>query len=408
MDSWTGRVLETTETPENVSLQRPQWDASGAKVSVIYMTEKGEGIMSYCVKTMLWSTLIEAGSNDIQSSFIRNDSLFFISSYSGTDNIYLCTPEKSIIPVTNSKFGINDLNLNGSLLLFSDYSSQGNNICYTTLPLSYPEEEIHTNSSSYLIKRFENITVAPVISTDSVYSPVSYRKWQHLFRFHSWMPFYADIESIQDDPLSINPGFTVMTQNNLSSLVSYYGYEYSGNRHKFHTSINWLGWYPVFKTRFDFGNSPHIEKFSETVTDPANYMNGYELTNEISLPLNFRGDRFNKFLYLSVNSTFKNDHIFLKEKGIYDKGQNRFTGRLYFSMYYRSALRDIYPRWAQLFDFSYSSYPFDSDIYGDILTGRTILCSKKFNHDKNLCFLTELLSQEVIIMSSQKKLSLVR
>ena len=40
-------------------------------------------------------------------------------------------------------------------------------------------------------------------------------------------------------------------------------------------------------------------------------------------------------------------------------------------MYYRSALRDIYPRWAQLFDFSYSSYPFDSDIYGDILTGRT-------------------------------------
>jgi hypothetical protein len=48
-----------------------------------------------------------------------------------------------------------------------------------------------------------------------------------------------------------------------------------------------------------------------------------------------------------------------------------FTGRFYFSNYHRSALRDIYPRWAQVFDVSYSYYPFDKEIYGDILTART-------------------------------------
>jgi len=26
------------------------------------------------------------------------------------------------------------------------------------------------------------------------------------FRFHSWMPFYADIETIKSDPASIRPG----------------------------------------------------------------------------------------------------------------------------------------------------------------------------------------------------------
>jgi hypothetical protein len=133
LDAWNGDKLQSIATPGNVSLQRPQWDNSGKLVSVIFLTEQGEGIMSYSLSDKNWRTLIEAANNDIQSSFLRNDSLFFVSSYSGTDNIYLCKPDKSIVPVTNSRFGVSDMNLNGSLLMFSDYSSSGNNICYTTL-----------------------------------------------------------------------------------------------------------------------------------------------------------------------------------------------------------------------------------------------------------------------------------
>jgi hypothetical protein len=371
LDAWNGFILESIPAPGNVSLQRPQWDETGKTISVIYLTEKGEGIMSYRIKDRTWETIIEAGANDIQSSFMRNDSLFFVSSYSGTDNIYLCKPDKSIVPVTKSKFGISDLNLNGFLLLFSDYSSAGNNICYTTLPTGTIDGPIIENELSYLINRFEPGTFTSGNFTQPVYAPVPYRKWQHLFRFHSWMPFYSDIETIQDDPLSISPGFTLMTQNNLSTLVSSFGYEYSDNRHKFHSRIKWLGWYLVFQTSLDFGNSPSIEKLRETVPDPADINNGCELTNEVSLPLNFRGGRFTKLLYLSASSTFRNDHIYLKEKGIYDNGQNQLTGRLYFSNYHRQAYRDIYPRWAQVIDLSYSFYPFDSEIYGDILTART-------------------------------------
>ena len=371
LDAWNGNMLYEVRAPGNASLQRPQWDASGKMLSVIYLTEQGEGIFKFSLTDKTWDTLIEAGNDDIQSSYLRNDSLFFVSSQSGTDNVYLCKPDKSVAPLTKSRFGITDLNLTGYLLMFSDYSSSGNNISYSTLPTVSFNAEIKKNESSYVINRFKSGPSGSKTYTDQVYTPVPYRKWQNLFRFHSWMPFYADIEKIQADPTSITPGLTLMSQNNLSTLISSFGYEYSNRRHKFHSSIKWYGWYSVFESGIDYGNSIHIEKFRENVADPTDIKNGYEWTNTLSLPLSFQGGRFTKYLYLSASSSLRNDYIYLKDKGVYDNLQNELTGRVYFSNYQRSALRDIYPKWAQIIDVSYSDYPFDPSIYGDLLTART-------------------------------------
>ena len=371
LDAWNGNILETVPAPENSSLQRPQWDGTGNLLTVIFLTDKGEGIMSYNLKAKTWDILIDAGHRDIQSAYIRNDSLFYVSSGSGTDNIFLLKPDKSVVSLTKSRFGISDLNINGPFLLFSDYSSSGNNICYTTLSSGTGNEETYNAQSSFLINRFEPDSPASKEYSEKIYEPLPYKKWQHLFRFHSWMPFYADIERIRNDPASIKPGFTLMSQNNLSTLISTFGYEYSDSRHKLHTRINWLGWYLAFESRLDFGNLPEVVKFNQPVDDPADITNGVEWTNTVSLPLSFQGGRFTRYLDLSASSKYRNDYIYLKEQASYDKGQNQLTGRIYFSNYQRSAYRDIYPKWAQVLDISYSFHPFDSDIYGDIITTRT-------------------------------------
>ena len=371
LDAWNGDILESVPVPGNSSLQRPQWDETGNLLTVIFLTDRGEGIMSYNLKEKTWDILIDAGLGDIQSTYIRNDSLFYVSSGSGTDNIFLSKPDKSVVSLTKSRFGVSDLNINGPFLLFSDYSSSGNNICYTTLSSGTVNEESFNAQSSFLINRFEPDSVTAKERSDEIYIPLPYKKWQHLFRFHSWMPFYADIERIRNDPASISPGFTLMSQNNLSTLISSFGYEYSDSRHKLHTKINWLGWYLVFETRLDFGNLPEVVKFSQPVEDPADITNGVEWTNTVSLPLSFHGGRFTKYLDISASSKFRNDYIYLKEQASYDKGQNQLTGRIYFSNYQRSAYRDIYPKWAQVMDISYSFHPFDSDIYGDIITAKT-------------------------------------
>ncbi len=156
LDAWNGNKLQSISTPGNASLQRPQWDQSGKLVSVIFLTEQGEGIMSYSLADKTWQTLIEAGRNDIQSSFIRNDSLFFVSSYSGTDNIYLRKPDKSVVPLTRSRFGISDLNLNGHLVVvFRLYIFRQQHLLYdiTSIPA---DSGIARSESSYLINRFKS------------------------------------------------------------------------------------------------------------------------------------------------------------------------------------------------------------------------------------------------------------
>jgi len=369
IDAETGNILQSAPTPGNAWLQHPQWSDRGDKITVISLTEAGEGIMSYTFEGQKWENLIEAGRDDLQSAVLRNDSLFYISSRSGTDNIYLRTSDKKTTPLTNSKFGVIDLNLRGEKVIFSDYTSMGNNISSITLAET-PEKASENNaSSSFLINRFNLKPSASTSDNDKVYTPVPYRKWLHLFNFHSWMPFYADLQKIQADPTAIRPGISVMSQNQLSTLISTIGYEYSAeNKHVIHSQITWKGWYPVVESQLDYGNNPHISKFGLAVGDPPQIQSGLRFSNSVSLPLSFSSGRFSEYLRPSITSEYNNDYIYIKETGSYDFGQTILSGRLYFSNYYMTALRDIYPRWAQTVDVNYSFAPFDKVIYGSVIS----------------------------------------
>lgn len=373
LDAASGEILNSIKAPGNASLQRPQWDATGRNITVIHLNEKGEGILRFSLEKNSWQTLLEAGTDDIQSSFLRNDSLFFVSSMSGTENIYLRKSDNSVIPLTRSRFGATDLSVNGRDMLFADYTSSGNNIVSYGIPGEPAADSSSHSHNSYLINRFEQQKPPVESASGNSYFPSPYRKWKNLFRFHSWMPFYADIDEIQDDLSTITPGFTLMTQNNLSTLISTFGYEYSGQRHRFHSKINWMGWYPVVESGIEYGNPVNVEKFSQDIADPDILSEGYSWNNKIYLPLVFRGGTFTRQLYLSASSSIRNDYIYLRENGRYDNLQNQLTGRVYFSNYRRQAIRDIYPAWAQTIDLSYSDYPFDGAIYGDILSGKISL-----------------------------------
>lgn len=365
LNAETGKILMSAPIPGNAYIQHPQWSDGSGKVTVISLTEGGEGIMSYSLTNQKWEMLVEPGRNDLQSSFLRNDSLFFISSKSGTENIYLLTPDNKITELTNSKFGTIDLSLDGKHILFSDYSSNGNNICLTTLPEFSGKSVESISSSSFLINRFNINKQSVTAEPGNVYKPEPYRKWQHLFKFHSWMPFYADIEQVKADPASVRPGISIMTQNQLSTLISSVGYEYSAEKnHVFHSRVTWKGWYPVFESQLDYGNSPLIETSGESVGNPEVIQPGIRFLNTVSLPLIFSSGKFSEYFRPSFTSDYRNKYIYIKENGAYDYGQTLMSGRLFFSNYYRYALRDIYPRWAQTFDLNYFFAPFDKNIYG--------------------------------------------
>ncbi|MGD0755519.1 MAG: hypothetical protein ABR927_10710 [Bacteroidales bacterium] len=372
IDVKTGFVLESVLTPGNVYLQHPQWSEDGKKVTFIFLADAGEGIMSFKLASQEWETLLEPARNDLQSSFLRNDSLFFVSSLSGTDNVYLLTPDKKTERVTRSRFGTIDVSPDGNKLLFGDYTSLGNNICSAPVLSVRGGPGNNESSSSFLINRFDIKPPADTNKSNIVYTPEPYRKWQHLFRFHSWMPFYTDIEQLNIDPVNIRPGVTIMTQNTLSTLISTLGYEYSADkRNLIHSQVTWQGWYPVFESQLDYGTLPQISKLGENIANPSNINPGINFTNTLSLPLQFSSGSFSQFVQPSVSADYQNQYIYIKEKDSYDYGQTIVTTRLYFTNYYQPAICDIYPRWAQVIDFNYRYAPFGRTIYGSDIALKT-------------------------------------
>ncbi len=388
-----GTVAESIPSPGNAYLQRPQWSADGKKVTVISLTEEGEGILSYSLQDKIWTTLMEEGMEDLQASFLRNDTLFFVSSATGTDNVFILTPEMKMLTLTRSKFGATDPDVEGDKVYFSNYSSSDNNICSVSISEAAEYKEMKDGSALYLIDRFEKKQSEEKDFPVTDYTPVPYRKWKHLFGVHSWMPVYADIEQVQSDPSSIRPGFTLMSQNQLSTLSASAGYEYSADkRHKFHSRIKWEGWYPVIESRLDYGNEPVIDLFGETPGwPPSPVSSGLRFNNIVYIPWGFSTGKFSQYFYPFLAIDYRNDILYLKETGNYDYGQTEFTGRIYFANYHRSAYRDIYPRLGQVIDASYEYAPFDDLVHGSDINLKSIFYFPGFfsNHGIRIRYETE-------------------
>ncbi len=409
IDAVSGKVTKSVPSPGNAYLQRPQWATSGKELTVITLTVDGEGIASFSPGKHEWKSLIKEGRNDLQSSCLRNDSLFFVTSMTGTDNICLLTPGGKTAAITNSRFGAADLLPDGERILFSDYSSLGNNICSIAIPRTLSSPDTISGRSSLLVNRFSINPKTAGQRGDSGYVPEPYSKVLHLFRFHSWMPFYADIQQIKADPASIRPGITLLTQNNLSTLISTLGYEYTTEKKNvIHSRITWQGWYPVIESQFDYGYNAAIARFGEQVENPVSVQPGYNLTNTVSVPLSFNSGRFIQQLQPALTSNYNNNYVYIKEKGSYDYGQNLITGRIYFSNYHRFAYRDIYPKWAQTLDFNYSFAPFDRNIYGTEISLRTSFYFPGFLPSNGIRIRIEKERQDPVKYMYSSKISLPR
>jgi hypothetical protein len=371
IDAFNGTIIKTADVPRNAYAERPQWSDSGDGLTIISLESGGEGVLSWSSETDQWKTLMSPGRNDLQSSYLRKDTLYYVSSVSGTDNIYMLRPDGKTTMVTNSKFGAYDPDIIGGSVYFSDYTPAGYRISRVDPQIQSSTGNGFKMKDSFLINRIDTLSKKEPGTSGNEYKPEPYRRWKHIFRFHSWMPFYADVQQIQSDAVSVKPGFTLLSQNTLSTVISTIGYEYSDGRNNFHYHFTWKGWLPVFESRVDYGASPVVYKMGTSVGEPSQLIPAFNFANSISLPLTFSTGRFSQFLWSSLEATYQNNYVYLNESGTYDYGQTQVMTRFYFSNTDMTSLRDIYPRWAQVIDFSYITYPFDKTIYGPMTSLKT-------------------------------------
>ncbi|MDX2414218.1 MAG: hypothetical protein QNK33_03410 [Bacteroidales bacterium] len=369
IDRQSGQELERYRTPDNELPVYPQWDNKDNRIVFISFSDDGEGIMELNRRSKGYRTLIPEGRNDLQSLCIRNDSLFYVSSYSGIDNVFIRLPDGEIKQASSSRFGTSFVSLKNDKILFSDYSSMGERAAMlrlSTIKTFKPEpkhKELLFASEFDSKSSIHNSKETPL---EFIYKIEEYKKWKHLFNIHSWMPFYSDVNNVSFDNLAVSPGLTLMSQNHLSTLSSSLGYEYAKGEHIIHSSILWRAWYPAIDLDISYGGKPFVYQDEDDLYYPNKVYPGLKASVSVFLPLRFRTGKFSQTIWPSVKLAYKNNYVFEEDGSQFDYGQLQLSTRAFISNLHRMSKRDIWPRWGQVLDASYISAPGDEQIYGNV------------------------------------------
>ena len=122
-------------------------------------------------------------------------------------------------------------------------------------------------------------------SAPALSAPRPYSKFGKLFHFHSWAPFYANIDNIKEmsyDYYFDLAGLGVMaaSQNELGTAVLTGGYcahtdpyDHSYWRHSGHLKFAYTGWLPAFELQVDFNDRASIVRHLNVYS--SNFENGY-------------------------------------------------------------------------------------------------------------------------------------
>lgn len=370
LDAGNGKVLQKFTLEGNVSFFKPVWQDS-THILVITLTQEGKDIREVNVVNNSWRTLYKSGFDDIQAIWPAGRYILFHSTQSGRDNIYaLDTTSHHVLRLVSTRFGAFDpcLSPDGKTLVYADYHSGGFRL--VSLPFN-PLSDVTVNrnsESSYnswepLVK--QEMGVPDFSQTpDSTYTVKRYRKYAHLLRIHSWLPFYFDYENLGFENFPVSPGLMLFTQNMLSTATGSLGYTFRDDHHELITRFTYKGWYPVFDLTHRYGGTPVVTRDSSGIPLPASLPARNEFTLRSYIPVNLTHNRFSQGVLPSVELRYSNNRIWDGETSNYDPGQTLVSYRLYYYSLLKRGDRDILPRLGISLDLRVVHAPWDKQFYG--------------------------------------------
>ncbi|MDR2801708.1 MAG: hypothetical protein LBB31_00640 [Prevotellaceae bacterium] len=356
--------------PSGHILKELAWSQDAKTIYGTVLTDEGIGMWQFDVAQKKWEQLLPCGTAGINRPVTYGDFILFESGYDGVNNIYaLHTRLRKIFQVTNAQYGAFDpaVSADSTALLFSNYIPAGYTIA--SMPL---DEKAWKETTFTAPKRFalaDGVTAQAGFNIDTLHVPPQpmykskrYSQWTHLFRFHSWAPFYYNPDELRSAAFDkdilqyIGLGATALSQNTLGTLTSRLGYKYSNGFHSGHLRLTYRGWYPVVDFSLDVNdrhrqlhrldtlspNNGYLYNFGFNTNQPS--VNGYL---RLYIPWRFTGGAWQTSFIPQAEYYFSNDEyrpFALRNKTEYDYFH---FARLGFTLSRQLALatRDIFPRW---------------------------------------------------------------
>ena len=363
VDAATGREQYRLEAPQGCSLVEVL--QVGDMLYATGITEEGMALMrispsagegtcaddSSCDAAASWQICIAPQNSYLQQLSQLGDDLCLVSDQDGVNCIYRYeTATGAVREIVHSRFGAFNPVATGDALYYSDYTVKGHRPVRTSLAAldARPATLSGDRAGAFAIADREAAQAAAplaaaaltpeddaaLLASIDTLTEQPYRRGANLFKIHSWAPFYASVSramASKFEPIYqlINPGFTLLSQNELGTMVTTMGYGWhyaryqSGSpRHSFHSahlSMTYSGLYPVFDFNVDFNDrycndiTPGSDPVSPTPGAPPADFNttrpSLDISLRTSIPWNFSRGGWQRGLTPEVTLFYSNDHF---------------------------------------------------------------------------------------------------
>lgn len=219
-----------------------------------------------------FETILAPQPVKIKNFGYHGDRIMFTCDRTGADELYLLDPETGELQQkTSTRYGGSEYQFSedGKWLVFSLNTHKGSLISRTPADSLFSRKVDWSDHYRYPIAdamaEQEKSFGKEIIPPDSVRvsSPEKYRKLPHLFNFHSWAPFYVNVDNIMAFSYDhvydlVGLGASALSQNALGTAVTQLGYCAHKDpmdkdlwRHSGHIKYTYKGWYPVFEASLD-------------------------------------------------------------------------------------------------------------------------------------------------------------
>lgn len=279
LDSRNAGVLDTIEPPYGGQLTEGVW--IGGKIYSLAITDAGIGLFEIDASGKgEWKRVVKEQTASITNLHAEGDALYFLSDIDGVRNVYMLYPHTGkMLRLTNARYGAGEPYISGGNLYYTSLEPAGKFPVKVSLdeagapcgsmyepslqdgvfesPYRYVvADELSLQASEALGRDGLQVALGEGMS-DAV--PRRYSKLGNLFRFHSWAPFYYNVDRIMEQDYDrlydvISLGATAYSQNTLGTAVTMLGYSYRYGEHAGHAKFTYSGWYPSFRISADIND----------------------------------------------------------------------------------------------------------------------------------------------------------
>ncbi|KAA6331496.1 Protein TolB [termite gut metagenome] len=383
IDVNTGKETACYDVPNNAFAKETAYGETNKIIAFAVNNNDGIGILQLDTETKEWKKLLSPTYANITSPSLYDGKLLFESGLNGTNNIYsLDTRTLRSQRLTSARFGAFSPTLSAEgKLIYSDYQAKGYRIASVVINRSMTDSADF--SSPYRFPLAEAIKEQEQFCLDTAtlslihFNPQPYRRISHLFRIHSWSPFFyniTDVLNVQTDNLTtiVKPGAMILSQNMLNTAIAQAGWYYQEGYHHGELSFTYMGWYPVVSMNIDYGGKAfeiawerEIEKNEEILQ--GHYTNNHliEAETQIYIPFNLsRNHYISRFQPIITYSYTNNKYQQHSNRTFYNF--QYLLSELRYYRYRQLAQRDILPQWGYQIRLQHLRSPFDTKNFGSL------------------------------------------